>query len=339
MRRVIALAVLAACCAGASPVFSADKQAVRVGVTDRPDNAALMIAYRRGYFEKQGIDLQLVGGGNAAQDFVAALSLGQIDVTNGSPSAGLFNALNRGIDIRIVGDWARVAGTDDATFAIVARKDLMDTGAVKSAGDLKGRPVGIGPVHGGFNDILIGEALGKVGLTVNDIDQEIIGFGDGVAALADKKVAATELIEPLVTLAAQKQVGRVLVAAGAVAPGAELAVVYFSAGFAQKTELATRYLAAFLEGERDYADAFFGGKNRDAVIQLLVENTSMKDAALWAAIHPQHADLNGEVDVANLRMQAEFYRKAGMLTGPVPDIDKYVDTRFAAGAVKIIGRR
>lgn len=314
-------------------------ETVRVGVTDRPDNAALMIAKARGYFTRQGIDLDLVGGGNAAQDFVASLSLGQIDVTDGSPSAGLFNALSRGIDIRIVGDWAHVGGKDDSTFALVGRADLMDSGALKGPDGLKGQAVGVGPVHGGINDILIDGALRLGGLRPGDIDQEIIGFGDGIAALSSHRVAATLLIEPLVTLAAEKKVGRVLVPIGAVAPGAELAVVYYSSAFAARTDLATRYMAAYLEGERDYADALIGGKDRDAVIGLLVKNTSMKDAALWAKIAPQHVDLNGGVNVADLKKQAEFYQQAGMLSGPVPDIDKYVDPRFAEGAVKMIGKR
>jgi len=336
MRKIMIAMLFAA--AYALPA-SAQKETVRVGVTDRPDNAALMIAVKRGYFERRGIDLELVGGGNAAQDFVASLSLGQIDVTNGSPSAGLFNALNRGIDIRIVGDWARVGGPTDATFALVAKRELLDSGAIKTAADLKGKPVGIGPVHGGVNDMLIDRALRKAGLAPADVSQEIIGFGDGIAALSSGKVAATLLIEPLVTLAKEKNVGRVLVPAGAVLPDAELAVVYFSSEFAAKSDLATRYMAAFLEGERDYADALIAHKDRDAVIDLLAKNTSMKDATLWGAIEPQHADLNGAVNVANLKVQAAFYKDAGMLSGPIPDIDKYMDPRFAAGAVKLIGRR
>ena len=166
MRKFLIAVLFAA--AVVSPAL-AQKETVRVGVTDRPDNAALMIALKRGYFERRGIEIDLVGGGNAAQDFVASLSLGQIDVTAGSPSAGLFNALNRGIDIRIVGDWARVGSAGDATFALVARKELLDSGEVKSAADLKGKPVGIGPVHGGVNDMMIDAAMRKVGLTTDDI--------------------------------------------------------------------------------------------------------------------------------------------------------------------------
>ena len=67
---------------------------VKVGVTDRPDNAALYLAYRRGYFDRQGIKVEFVGGGSAASDFVPALGLNQVQVAAGSPNAGFYNALN-----------------------------------------------------------------------------------------------------------------------------------------------------------------------------------------------------------------------------------------------------
>jgi NitT/TauT family transport system substrate-binding protein len=85
-----------------------NKQVVKVGVTGRPDQASLVLALQRGYWAKQGLDVQFIQSGAAAQDATAALAANQIQVTAGSPSAGLFNALNRGIDIRMVADWSHI---------------------------------------------------------------------------------------------------------------------------------------------------------------------------------------------------------------------------------------
>jgi NitT/TauT family transport system substrate-binding protein len=177
------------------------------------------------------------------------------------------------------------------------------------------------------------------GLSLGDADLEIMGFADGIPAMTSHRLDATELIEPLVTLAEQKGIARVLVPAGAVDPAAELAVVYFSPEFAKDADLATRYLAAFLQGERDYADAFIDNKDRDAAIAILVQDLSVKDPKLWATARPQHVDLNGEINVASLKTQAAFYKAEGAISGAIPDIDKYVDPQFAAAAVKLIGRR
>ena len=323
----------------ASDAAAQQKTTVKVGVTDRPDNAALYLAYRRGYFERQGIALEFVGGGAAAQDFVPALGLNQIQVAAGSPSAGLFNALNRGIDIRIVADWAHVGGPDDATFSLVARTDLMDSGAIRSLSDLKGKTIGIGPTHGAVNDILISEVMRQGGLALGDADLVLIGFADGLAAMSSHKLDAALLIEPLVTQAARKGIAKVLVTAGAVIPDTALALVYYSPEFASDGDLATRYMVAYLQGKRDFFDAFFALRDRDVAIAILAQDLPRVPAELWAAARPNIADLNGAVNVASLEAQAQFYKKDGEITGPIPDIDKYVDRQFAEAAVKILGRR
>lgn len=335
---VAGLVVVASVLAGPDAAAQ-QKTAVKVGVTDRPDNAALYLAYRRGYFDRQGIALEFVGGGSAAQDFVPALGLNQVQVAAGSPSAGLFNALNRGINIRIVADWAHVGDADDSTFSLVARTDLMDAGAIRSLADLKGRTIGVGPSHGSVNDILIFEAMRQGGLSLSDADLVVIGFADGVAAMSSRKLDAALLIEPLVTQAEQKGIARVLATAGAVIPNTALALVYYSPEFARDSDLATRYMVAYLQGKRDYADAFFAMNDRDAAIALLAQDLPRVPAELWAAARPNIADLNGAVNVASLKSQAEFYKKDGEITGPIPDIEKYVDPQFAEAAVKILGRR
>jgi hypothetical protein len=42
--------------------------------------------------------------------------------------------------------------------------------------------------------------------------------------------------------------------------------------------------------------------------------------------------------VKHIQEQAEFYKMRGEITGPVPDVAKLVDTRFAEAAVKILGK-
>src|ERR1700727_223869 len=110
MRFGLIAASLAVAVALAMPAARAQdgKTEVKVGVTDRPDNAAIYLAYRRGYFDRQGIKVTFVGGGSAASDFIPALGLNQVQVAAGSPNAGFYNALNRGINIRIVADWSHV---------------------------------------------------------------------------------------------------------------------------------------------------------------------------------------------------------------------------------------
>lgn len=341
MRWGMMAAALAVAVALAAPKAGAEdaKTVVKVGVTDRPDNAALYLAYRRGYFDRQGIKVEFVGGGSAASDFVPALGLNQVQVAAGSPNAGFYNALNRGINIRIVADWSHVGRAEDKTFSLVARKDLMDSGAIKTLADLKGRTIAVGPAHGSVNDILAFEALKKGGLTLADVNPQIMGFADGLAAMGSHKVDAALLIEPLVTQAETKGIGKVLATSGQIIPKTELAVVYYSPEFAHQTDLATRYMVAYLQGRRDFADAFFDNKNREAAIAVLAQDLPQVPAALWRTAQPSPCDLNGEVNVQSIIDQGKFYKAHDQISGPMPDIVKYVDPQFAEAAVKEIGRR
>jgi len=131
----------------------------------------------------------------------------------------------------------------------------------------------------------------------------------------------------------------VLVTAGEIDPGAETSILQYSAQFARRTDAATRFMVAYLEGVRDFYDAIFRNQDRDATIAILIQSTPLKDKAIWEEDMFRHTDLDGRVNVADLKSQAAFYKQQGTLTGPIPDIDRYVDPSFAAAAIKIIGER
>src|ERR1700748_1065245 len=98
--------IVAAFCFGLFGVASTQaeetgaKIVIKRGRVPRPDQAPLEIAYRRGYFERRGITIEPVPA-SSGQEFASALATEQIQVATGVPNAALFNALNRGIGIRI----------------------------------------------------------------------------------------------------------------------------------------------------------------------------------------------------------------------------------------------
>ncbi|HXQ51431.1 MAG TPA: ABC transporter substrate-binding protein [Stellaceae bacterium] len=317
----------------------APKLTVKVGVPGRADQYNFEIAFRRGYFAEQGLEVETVAA-NSAQEYVSAIASNQIQVASGSPNAGLFNALDRGIDIRMVADWAHLGdGQGKDSVAIVVRADLFDSGAVKTIADLKGRTIAAGPGKAMYPDVLDQKMFELAKLAPADVTVEYLAFADALAAMSGKKIDAAFMVEPLITQADSKNIARVLVRAGAVDPGAELALLMYSAEFAKNKDAATKFMVGYLKGARDYYDAFYMNKDRDAVIKLLTEYLPVKDPKLWEAATPGHTDLNGAINVADLKRQAAFFREQGTLSGAVPDLDKYVTAEFADAAVKIIGRR
>ena len=309
--------------------WTGPKTSVKLGVTGRPDSAFLMLALHRGYFDQHGIAIETVTGGSG-NEFVAPLAQDRIQAASGSLNAALFNALNRGVDIRIVAD---------GLASIMARADLMDAGAIRSPADLKGREISLGFGRGHYSYLMARTMLAKANLTFSDVTLRNMSTPDSLAAMSNRVIDASFVIEPLVTAALRQNIARILVKGGAVEPGAQLAVLVFSPEFAKQSDAAGRFLMAYLRGARDYHDAFVAGKDQDAAIAILTKALPVRDPAIWKIAMPQQIDLNGRVNVTDIKRQAVAYKELGDVSGPVPDIDKYVDHRFAEDAVKIIGVR
>jgi NitT/TauT family transport system substrate-binding protein len=312
---------------------------VRVAVQGRPDQAHLQLALDRGYFAAQGLDVETVHITSGAE-MVPALATNQIQVGNGAPSAALYNAMSRGVDIRIVADYAHVGPPTDTTLAILVRKDLWDAGSVRSLTDLRGRTFAAGTVPGTVSDLLLDRALAMEGIGRDGIQVQYMPIPDILAALANARVDGGTLTEPLATQAVQQGIAVVLYPAGAVIPGAILSVLQYSSQFAiEQPDAAIRFMIGYLQGVRDYYDAFVLRRNREAAIDTLVRSLSPKDPRIWESYHPTTIDLNGMVDLDALRDAAEYYLQKGMFTGPIPDFTKFVDMQFADAAVHILGRR
>jgi NitT/TauT family transport system substrate-binding protein len=221
----------------------------------------------------------------------------------------------------------------------VVRSDLLDSGQVKTVADLKGRTIGAGPTKGAFNYIFTVEALQKGNVGESNANLQVLGFADSVAALANKALDAAVIVEPFIAQVTSRNIARLLLSASAVHPGGVGSILQYSPQFAGKKDEATKFMVAYLKGVRDYTDAFFANKDRDAVIQVLVQNTPIKDAKLWEAMGPLTVDVNGEFSVEDMIRQAEFHKKQGTLSGNIPDLTKVVDTSFIKAAVAQIGRR
>lgn len=335
--RILMAAFVLVLALGSAGAAAQSKTHLKLGVSGRPDQASLELALRRGYFEQEGLEIETVQA-STGQEMVPSLAANQLQVASGSPNAGLFNALNRGIDIRIVGDFAHIGGPDDRTVAIMARSDLLDSGAIKTLADLKGKTVSEGPGPGQITEIVFQDLFDRAKIAPGDVTVKYINFPDTLAAFAGKSIDVAFQVEPLVTETERRGLARVLLPGGALDSGAELSIWIYSPEFAKDKIAATKFMVAFLKGARDYYDAFFLGKGKDEAIAVLTKYLSVKDPALWQT-SKQYTDLNGRVNVADLKRQASFQVAHGHVSGGVPDIDKFLSPEFAAAAVGQLGER
>ena len=89
------------------------------------------IADKKGYFKAEGLAATMTSFASAAK-MIAPLGTGQLDVGGGTVAAGLYNAVERGINIKIVADKASIKDGYEYSTLLV-RKDLADSGTLQVA--------------------------------------------------------------------------------------------------------------------------------------------------------------------------------------------------------------
>src|SRR5690349_23247540 len=148
-------------------------QAITVGATSSTSDAPIYIADKQGYFRAEGLDVKVVNFRSAA-DMVAPLGAGQIEAGAGSASAGLYNAVARGIAIKIVADKASSPPGYGGT-KILVRKDLIDSGRYKEPKDLKGLRFAMN-APGVSNTSTLNTLLKSAGLRYSDVETVDLPF-------------------------------------------------------------------------------------------------------------------------------------------------------------------
>ena len=309
---------------------------VKVAIFGTLADAPFYVAIERGYFRDEGLNVETIASDSAPR-IIPFLAAGQIDVAGLSQSPALFNAVGRGVPIRLVGDKGRLSPNYDYA-ALVVRKDLVDEGRVRDYADLRGMRIST-PGQGTALWAQLARVLDLGGMWFGDIEAETLSQPDSLPALANRALDAALLIEPFVTAAVGRGIGVRWKGAQEFAPNAQNGEVAYAPSFIEsQPEAARRFMVAYLKGLRAYQDAFDSGTDKEAMIDILIKHSPVKDRAVYYTMVPAGFELNGRINVDFLRAEQEIYGRAGLLTDPV-DVTTLVDHQYADYAVARLGRR
>jgi len=296
--------------------------------------AGVYIATEKGYFREANITTELVPlGGMGAM--LAPLTTGELDLALGGPSVGLFNAASRGIQFRIVAD-QNSAYPGRSFFALMVRKDLVDSGQVKGFADFKGRRVAMSTRRSTL-ELDLQKALRTAGLDLPDVTIVTMEWPQINAAFASKSLDIGFQLEPLVTVAVTRNLAVRFRGLDEITPNRQNSFLVASEQFAAKRDLARAWMVAYVRALRDYNDAVLKNKNREEVISILQKHSSVKDRAIYEkmvlpGIHP-----DGEVNVASIREALDTFKATGEVK-PDIDLDRMLDLSFVRYAQEVLGR-
>jgi NitT/TauT family transport system substrate-binding protein len=269
---------------------------------------------------------------------IAPLGTGQLDVGGGTVAAGLYNAVERGINIKIVADKASIKDGYEYSTLLV-RKDLADSGRYKDLADLKGMTIATA-AQGAGSESSLNEALKKGGLKFSDVNVVYMGFPEMLAAFKNKGIDAGVTNEPTVTRSISEGFA-VRASRNTIYPGQQTAVALYADEFIVKRRaVAQKFMSAYIRALRDYNDALKDGKlagpGADEIIAILNEYTRIKDPAAYREMTPFAANPDGRVNTASLKNDYDFYKQRGLITGRVA-VEQVVDNSFADEAVRQLG--
>jgi NitT/TauT family transport system substrate-binding protein len=333
--------VLASSLALAVPPMSAaaaEFVPVNVGTANSATDVGFFIADRRGYFRDEGLAVNMIAFDSAAR-MIAPLASGDLDVGGGGPSAGLYNAVARGIEIHIVADKSSTPPGRAGNYLFV-RSDLVQSGRFKTLADLKGVKIA-DSAPGASGTPTVYKLLAMAGLQMADIERVYMSFPEQAVALQNKAVDAAMPAEPSAYQAEKLGAGVRIMGDDQIYPNHQLATVFYSGQFIKsKPEAARKFMRAYLRGVRDFNDAVVDGKlegpKGEAVIAILTEDSLVKDPDIYRAITVTACDPDGRVNVDSLKEDLDIFRKEGLIEGKVT-VEQVLDTSFAEAAVKELG--
>ena len=306
-------------------------QPVKVSYVKALDQAPLFVGIDRGYWHAQGIDIQAEPVQSAA-DAIAFLANGELDLTVGLVAVPFFNAIQRGLDVRIIAPVAYVP-----LWTVLVRKDLWDSGTVRALGDLHGRRIySVAPGSGAnYARLKWQEAAG---VRSEDVETINMPLPDTLLAMANGQLdAGSSFSEPWST--------RMLLDGTAVVldsgPPIERLSVTLMAGPRlrhEQPELGRRFMLGFLQAVRDLQTD--EQLKSDATVDILARWTGQPPELVRELRYLPRFDPNQLLDVDSVLDQQRVHIAAGATTytEPLP-ADRLIDTQFTEYAVQQLGRR
>jgi NitT/TauT family transport system substrate-binding protein len=316
----------------------AHAQEITVGTVGTSSDSPFFIADKRGYFKDEGLTVKFIRFDSAAKA-MAPLGTGELLVASGATSAALYNAVKRGVPLKIVADKAK--NPPGFGFeALMVRKDLRDDGKIKTLADFKGRKIAISAA-GNSEDFLVDYALRKAGMTIHDVEPVYLGFPQHIAAFTNGGIDVSLTVEPSISSILKVDKAVRFLGVDEFYPQFETAVIFYSEKFIkERPEDARKFMRAYLRGARDYNDALDGDRLTAPaaadVIPILTEYSFIKNPDVYKAMRSHYVDPDGTNNVASLKEVWQFFKNEKMIDGSVT-VDDVIDPSFAKWAAEQLG--
>jgi NitT/TauT family transport system substrate-binding protein len=208
---------------------------------------------------------------------------------------------------------------------LVVRKDLVDSGQVKTVKDLRGRKVAL-LAKGNIQHYLLGKMAEEAGLTINDFDLTYLAGPNTVAAFKNKAIDAAYASEPWPArleeqgLAVRFRSPDQVRGLGPVQVGV---IIYSGKFIAERRPVAQRWMNAYLKGCEFYATRGI----KDAEVLTILEKHTKVPASVIKVATPYYQDPRGRLLVESLADQLRWFIAHDLTKESIP-VERMLDLSF-----------
>ncbi|HZS02382.1 MAG TPA: ABC transporter substrate-binding protein [Chloroflexota bacterium] len=293
---------------------------VRFGSQLVAGDVALFVAQDLGYFQREGIDFEIVPFSNASE-MIPSLATNQLEVGSLAANPAGFNAVARGVPVKSVLDKGSFPpGHGDQALAI--RKELYDAGRGRTLADIKGLTIGFTPPgRGTTSACALSAGLQRVGLTLDDLNIQPLTFPDMVPAFANGAIDGAMITEPFMTRAIKQGSAVRVMGIDEMFPNFQISTLGFSPSLYGNRPAAKGFVRAYIQASRDYLNAIAGRPSpisRARIDELIAQQTKI-DAAVVHEMALPGLNPNGLPNQEAMRYCYQFFRNEGLIPEPVSD--------------------
>lgn len=282
---------------------------VTYAVFDGLNGMAVRFGHDKGFFEEEGIDLDLV----VVKDEVAALTTGDVDIADASTTKIIIGA-GKGAPLKIVSSMFRTRGP----FYLIAKPEI------KSVEDLKGKNVGVGLAGSGM-EVYTRKILEDHKVSPDDVNLINNGlYQQGYASLQTGQVDATIIHEPFVTLGEDTGEAHLLALGWEYLPDFHTGVLATNKEFAAKhPELIKKVLNGYLKSQK------YAKENLDEYVEFVLQHVDIEENVLRKALEREDVLWENKlfVEVDRLKATQQLQYDLGFQE-ELYDIDSIVDNSF-----------
>lgn len=326
LRKISSLAVLLTTLLQLLPAFAQEKLKIRVSsATKTLGYGPLWVASKQGFFDRQGLDVDLVVI-RASDVGIQALAGGSLEIA-GSAADAPIAAVEKGLDLVLIGGII-----NGLTQSVMAAKKF------KTYADLRGATFGAISLTSGVT-FALRHVLKAKGLDYpRDYKLLVIGGSPQTyAALTTGQIDAAALSLPLNYAAEESgfnEIGRFI----DVIPNYQLAALSVKRSWADKNRpVVVRFMRSMVQTYR------WIYQNKESAVDFLAQEMKLKrdharrgwefytGSRMW---HP-----NGDLNVDGLQVVAQIYAEQTQAKGAVPKAAKYMDQSYLREALKESERR